>query len=562
MEDDLINVLYMMRRILFASLAFFIAIFNSTAQKIKKKDKVVIANLQREISFLASDKLEGRRAGTEGEKMASDFIISEFQAIGLEPHGDSSHWLQQFDIYDGRQVASEHFVVNEKELDPDKDYFPLAFSASKKVEGSPAIALQESGVPWFIDLKDMLESNQNNPHFSLPDALHAKVKDCEKKGATAVIFYNSSKLQDNIAFNAKDRSAASTIPVIYLTQEAKRKFLKDESASVDLKVDVNIAEKWRKGHNVIGYLNNGAATTVVLGAHYDHLGHGEDGNSLYTGSDKQIHNGADDNASGTAAMIELARWLRQSKSKSNNYLFIAFSGEELGLFGSKYFTEHPTVDLSKINYMINMDMVGRLNDSTHALTIGGFGTSPVWGGLLDADPDNKYFKIKYDSSGVGPSDYTSFYRKDIPVLFFFTGTHGDYHKPTDDADKINYTGELYVVKYIEDLLENLDGKGKLAFTKTRELQTRDMPHFSVTLGIMPDYAFTGDGVKIDGISEGRPAQKAGLKVGDVIVKLGDYSVSSLDNYMEALSKFKKGDKTTVGYKRGNDHAEAEVQFNQ
>ncbi|HEX4849753.1 MAG TPA: M20/M25/M40 family metallo-hydrolase, partial [Puia sp.] len=552
----------MMRSLLIASLALLVAVSNSPAQKIKKKDKVVLANLQREVSYLADDKLEGRRAGSPGEKLASDFIISEFRQIGLEPKGDSSDWLQAFDIYDGRQISEAHFLVNEKELMIDKEFFPLAFSASKTIEGSPAIALQESGVPWFIDLKDILEPNQNNPHFSLSDALRAKVKECEKKGATAVIFYNSSKLQDNISFNVKDRSAANSIPVLYLTREAKRKYMKDESASFDLKIEVNITEKWRKGHNVIGYLNNGASATVILGAHYDHLGYGEDGNSLYAGTDKQIHNGADDNASGTAALIELARWLKQSKSKSNNFLFIAFSGEELGLFGSKYFTEHPTVDLSKANYMINMDMVGRLNDSTHALTIGGFGTSPMWGTLLNTDPDNKYFKIRYDSSGVGPSDYTSFYKKDIPVLFFFTGTHSDYHKPTDDADKINYTGELFVVKYIEDLLGNLDGKGKLAFTKTREVQGRDMPHFSVTLGIMPDYSFSGDGVRIDGISEGRPAQKAGLKVGDVIVKLGDYSVSSLENYMEALSKFKKGDKTVVGYKRGNDSAVAEVQFNQ
>ena len=298
----------------------------------------------------------------------------------------------------------------------------------------------------------------------------------------------------------------------------------------------------------------------MIGAHYDHLGYGEDGNSLYRGAEKMIHNGADDNASGTAGVIELARMLKQSKLKKNNYLFIAFSGEELGLFGSKYFTEHPTFPLATINFMINMDMIGRLNDSSRTLTIGGYGTSPLWGILFADSKEHKYFTFKYDSSGSGPSDYTSFYRKDIPVLFFFTGLHSDYHKPTDDFDKINYTGELMVVKLIYNLLTELNDKGKLAFTKTREMQTGTSARFSVTLGIMPDYTFNGTGVRVDGVSDGRPAQKAGLKTGDIILKLGDNTVSSLENYMQALSKFKKGDKTTVNYKRGNDLAEANVEF--
>jgi C-terminal processing protease CtpA/Prc len=207
-----------------------------------------------------------------------------------------------------------------------------------------------------------------------------------------------------------------------------------------------------------------------------------------------------------------------------------------------------------------MDMVGRLNDSTHALTVGGYGTSPTWGSLFTRVDEKKYFLLKFDSSGTGPSDYTSFYRKDIPVLFFFTGLHADYHKPTDDYDKINYNGELQIVKYIEKLIEDLNDKGKLAFTRTRETQTGTTARFSVTLGIMPDYTYGGTGVRVDGVSEGRPAFNAGLKAGDVIVKLGDYQVSTLENYMQALSKFKKGDRTTVEYKRGNNSGEAVIQF--
>jgi hypothetical protein len=552
----------MLRCILLAFLLFSASIPTALSQKLKKKDKAILSNLEKEIQYLADDKLEGRRVGTNGEKLASDFIVGEFEKIGLQARGVNNSWLQPFDVDDGRHIDSARFLINNKELELEKEYFPLAFSANKTVEGSPAIALQESGVPWFIDLKEIIESNQNNPHFNINDALREKVKDSQKKGATAIVFYNTSKTADDIAFSPRDKSSVVGIPVLYVTKDAKKKYLKDESASMEVKIVVDINEKRRTGYNVVGYLENNAANTVVIGAHYDHLGYGEDGNSLYRGSDKQIHNGADDNASGTAALIEMARLLKQSKSKKNNYLFIAFSGEELGLFGSKYYTDHPTADLSKVNYMINMDMIGRLNDSSHALTIGGYGTSPAWGESIYNDKDTKYFKVKYDSSGTGPSDYTSFYRKNIPVLFFFTGLHSDYHRPTDDYDKINYTGELQIVKYIYGLVEDLNDKGKLAFAKTRETQITSSARFSVTLGIMPDYTYSGSGVRIDGLSEGRPAEKAGLKVGDIITKLGDYPVSSLENYMQALSKFKKGDKTTVAYTRGNDSAEIEVQFNQ
>ncbi|MES1224246.1 MAG: M20/M25/M40 family metallo-hydrolase, partial [Bacteroidota bacterium] len=319
--------------------------------------------------------------------------------------------------------------------------------------------------------------------------------------------------------------------------------------------------KKRTGHNVAGYINNNAANTVIVGAHFDHLGYGEDGGSLLRTGEHLVHNGADDNASGTAALIELARMLKNSKIKNTNFLFIAFSGEELGLFGSKYFADNPTIDLTSVNYMINMDMVGRFSDSTHALTVGGYGTSPTWSATIATNNPKDFFVVKIDSSGTGPSDHTSFYRKDIPVLFFFTGLHSDYHRPTDDADKINYTGEFRIVRYINDIITNLSKQNqKLAFTKTRETQTTTAARFSVTLGIMPDYTFTGSGVRADGISEGKAAQKAGMQTGDIIIQLGENNITSLENYMQALNKFKKGDKTKVKYKRGNDTIESDVQF--
>ncbi|MGZ8523842.1 MAG: M28 family peptidase, partial [Chitinophagaceae bacterium] len=302
-----------------------------------------------------------------------------------------------------------------------------------------------------------------------------------------------------------------------------------------------------------------ALNTIIIGAHFDHLGYGEEGGSLSING-RQIHNGADDNASGIAALIELANIYSGSLSKHNNYLFIAFSGEELGLYGSNYFVKHPLLDLKNINYMINMDMVGRLNDSTKILAVGGYGTSPQWATVINAQDKKLPFVIKLDSSGSGPSDHTSFYRKDIPVLFFFTGQHKDYHRPGDDADRINYEGELKVINYINGVITNLNKQNqKLAFLKTREIQVGMSP-FKVTMGIMPDYTFNGVGVRADGVSEGRPASKAGLKAGDVIIKLGENAVSSVETYMQALNKFNKGDKTIVKYKRGNETMESEIQF--
>jgi hypothetical protein len=530
------------------------------AQRLKKADRITEANLETHIHFLADDKLEGRRTGTPGEQAAGDYISIGFARAGLLPKGDNNGWKQSFEVDEGKRVSGEtEFSIDDNALILNKEYFPLAFSATGSVTGTPAIALQEKGDPWFLDLKELLETNKGNPHFDLDGAIREKAKELHKKGAAALILYNSSRIHDNLFFDPKDHSEPSIFPIFYITREARRKYLKDESASLDIKLTVSFAEKKRTGHNIVGYLDNGAPTTVVIGAHYDHLGYGEDSNGLYRGSDKEVYNGADDNASGVAAVMELARLLKTSNLKGNNYLFIAFSGEELGLYGSKYFVEHPTVDLSRVNYMINLDMIGRLRDSTHALTVGGFGTSPAWAGVCNEVQEKKYFRLNFDSSGVGPSDHTSFYRKDIPVLFFFTGLHEDYHKPSDDVDKINFMGELQVMKFVYEVIEDLNKKPRLAFAKTRETQMGG-PRFTVTLGIMPDYTFNGSGVRADGVSDGRPAQKAGLKAGDVIVQLGEYPVPDLERYMEALSKFKKGDSTTVKYRRGGDVQQAAIQF--
>ena len=206
--------------------------------------------------------------------------------------------------------------------------------------------------------------------------------------------------------------------------------------------------------------------------------------------------------------------------------------------------------------MINCDMVGRLTEN-NTVTIGGFGTSPEWSKILPEK--TKSLNVKFDSSGIGPSDHTSFYLKDIPVLFFFTGSSPDYHKPTDDADKINFIGEYRIMQYIENILQKTNEDEKIAFSKTRE-PLMEGAHFTVSLGFMPDYTFSGTGVKVDAIVDGKIAQRIGMKPGDVIIQLGDYKVTDIHNYMEALSKFKKGDATKVTLKRGNDVLNLDLVF--
>lgn len=308
------------------------------------------------------------------------------------------------------------------------------------------------------------------------------------------------------------------------------------------------------GTNVIGYLDNKAAHTIVIGAHYDHLGMGGEGSLHREGP--AIHNGADDNASGVAVMLQLAQKLQNEKYQGNNYMFIAFSGEEMGLLGSNFFTKNATVPLSEINYMINMDMVGRLNEEK-ALAVHGLGTSPIWSQTVFAT--NTSFKLAEHESGVGPSDHTSFYLNDIPVLHLFTGQHDDYHKPSDDSEKLNYDGMRMIEVYILSIIEELDNNGKLVFTKTKD-ESAAVPSFKVGLGVVPDYLFSGKGMRIDGVSEGRAAQNAGLEKGDVVVKMGDSTVVDMMSYMRVLSTFDVGDATTVVIDRKGEEITKKVVF--
>jgi hypothetical protein len=399
-------------------LIFFLALISCNKEKYDLK-------IQEDVAFLADDKLEGRGTGTEGERLASEYIANRFKKLGIEPKGEKGYF-QEFNF---------------------------------KPKVGP----------------------------------HSEVK--------------------------------------FINQE--------EDGSIT-------------GRNVLGFIDNKAENTVVIGAHYDHLGYGNEG-SLYRG-EKAIHNGADDNASGVAVMLNLASKLKKENT-NNNYLLMAFSGEEMGLLGSNYFVKNATVNTKKINYMINMDMVGRLKDST--LAIYGTGTSPIWRQTTSSLNDN--FNLVEKESGVGPSDHTSFYLNDIPVLHFFTGQHEDYHKPSDDQELLNYEGMYQISDYIFSIVSDLDNNGKLVFKKTKN-ESEDAPRFKVTLGVIPDYLYEGKGMRIDGISDGKPAEKAGIIKGDVVVKMGEIDIVDMMSYMTGLSKFEKGNTTIVEVLREGEIIEVKVTF--
>lgn len=313
-----------------------------------------------------------------------------------------------------------------------------------------------------------------------------------------------------------------------------------------------------KGINVLGFLNNDAPTTVVIGAHYDHLGLGMDNNTLDPSENGKVHNGADDNASGTAGVLELARYfVKNDKKEKFNFLFICFSAEELGLIGSKTFCNSPSIALSSVNYMINMDMIGRMDSNSKKLIIYGVGTAADWVPLIGQLPSD--FQIKTDSAGIGPSDQTSFYLKNIPALHFFTGQHSDYHKISDDYEKINFDGEKRVLEYIIHLIEKTESLPKFTFLETKNTLP-EFRTFKVMMGVIPDYSYDGKGMRIDAVLAGKSAIKAGVRNGDIVIKMDEHLITNMNDYMKALSVFEKGQTIQLTIVRDNTELKLPLTF--
>lgn len=555
-----------------ASVLCFVIVLNCYSQESAFQSDSIKKNLKSHITRLAHDRMEGRETGTAGEELAYRYIIMQMLLCKLEPKGGGKNILQKFPFTKGYRIGNKTSLsVNGKQFKPMQDFYPLAFSKSDSVKGdfvnvNYGISAPKLDRDDYANAKDlegkifvMLSSTPdgNNPHGKFADYdLKSRVEEAAKRGAKAVLFINPDKDVDSPQFDSIHKITAASIPVLFAQGLLMKTLMDGTTGAVNLKVELEKIEA--TGHNVVGYIDNKAKNTIIIGAHYDHLGWGDEG-SLHRGT-AEIHNGADDNASGTAALVELARYLKKSKATNNNYLFIAFSGEEKGLLGSNYFVKHPSIDLGSVTCMLNMDMVGRLKPEEQTLIINGTGTSPSWNELMkDISIDS--MKIKSTESGVGPSDHTSFYLDSIPVLHFFSGTHPDYHKPSDDEPLINYDGTIKIMRYMIQLIEKVDKQPtKLLFTKTNDSNNDDAPRFKVTLGVVPDYAFEGEGMRIDGVTDGKPASKAGLLKGDVVIQLGEIKVTEMMSYMKALGKFKKGDTTKVKVKRDKEEKEFDVTF--
>lgn len=529
-----------------------------------------IKRLSADIIRLSSDEMEGREPGTNGEKLASEYIIQEFFSAGVAPAGKDG-FLQPFTFNAGSYAGvNNQMTIGKTKLELKKDYYPLAYSANAAFKGKTIHIKHGIAAPGRDDYRELnvkgkvvvMESanpSDIDPHskMSAYADLRTRIDSAAARGAIGVIFVNSDTTADNPSGKYSNRITPTSLPVVFVTRDAASALKANKPIDVEGKTEILKNEK--TALNVIGLIDNQASNTIVIGAHYDHLGYGNEA-SLYRGKEKAIHNGADDNASGTAGLLELARLLKNSDLKNNNYLLVAFSAEEIGLLGSAHLVKHLPVPAEQINCMINMDMIGRLKKEDPVLLVNGVGTSPFWKPAMEGIKVEG-MRVKTSESGMGPSDHASFYLRDIPVLHFFSGTHDDYHKPSDDHDKINFEGQTMIMDYIMQLITAINGEdSKLAFTKTNDNNNEETPRFKVTLGVVPDYGFDGKGMRIDGVSEGKPAKKAGMMAGDVVTKIGPHDVTDMMGYMKALSRFTKGDKTTVTFQRNGETKTTDVEF--
>ena len=392
----------------------------------------------------------------------------------------------------------------------------------------------------------------DNPHgkFTTAGQLRFKVAAAQSAGVGALLIISSEDdlKNDALARLHYDNAGLAGIPVAVISKQTAEKLA--NAKQVTLATDVVRLDV--AAHNVVGVIEGSdpvlKGESIIIGAHYDHLGRGGEGSLAQR--EGEIHHGADDNASGTAGVLELARIFSTQRPKLKRTLvFIAFSGEEEGLLGSNYYVNHPLMPLDKTVAMINMDMIGRMKD--RKLIVGGVGTAKEWRQLITTGANNA-FELTMNEDGYGPSDHSSFYSKQIPVLFFWTGTHNDYHKPSDTFEKINYNDEARILSLVARIVRDVDtADPRLTFTTAKS----DPPRgggFRVYLGTIPNYADTNDGLLLDGVRDDSPAAKAGLKAGDKIVKIGNREVKNVYDYTAALGEMKAGQEYEIEVKRGEE----------
>ncbi|KAF0247374.1 MAG: putative aminopeptidase, partial [bacterium] len=547
-------------------------------------------SLSKHIKYLASSELEGRRSGTAGCEKAADYIIAQFKQYGVKPVGGDG-FLQGFEFIAGvKQGQSTTLKAKNNGQDVEfqlaQDFQPYNFSSNGSVSGQIVLAGYGISAPGInyddyakIDVKDKIvmllpfspEGNNLNGKFGEYLAARRKALTAREHGAKAVLFISEADSLKDVRTRDDGNYTDAGIVALRISKRTANELLKSVGKNVDglqksgseagvgetitlnkvnLAISTEVVREMRKTYNVLGLIEGSdeklKKEVIVLGAHYDHLGMGG-AESLAVGAEG-IHHGADDNASGTAGLLELARVLGENRQTlRRSVLFAAFSGEELGLLGSShYVNKSPSFPLNQTVAMLNMDMIGRMKNDN--LVVGGIGTSPQWKPIVEGLNKARGFVLKLQEDGYGPSDHASFYGKDIPVLFFFTGVHDDYHKPSDTADRINVVSEQAVVTLVQDITTKLAGQeARIEFTKAKvEGERRQMnSSFRVYVGSVPDYAEQVEGLKLSGVRPDSPAEKAGIKGGDIIVGLAGKTIKSVYDYTYVLQELKPNETVEI-----------------
>ncbi|HEV7967527.1 MAG TPA: M28 family peptidase [Candidatus Acidoferrales bacterium] len=571
-----------------------------------------------DVKALSVPAMEGRGAGTKGIERAASLIEERYRSLGIQPAGVKSYF-QPFTVITGAKLKDGNRLEVEsgkskQGLKLDQDFVPFSFSASGEVTGPVAFAGYGVTAPEFgyddyahLDVKDKIvvllryepvgfAAKSGNAGLTQHSQLISKAINARNHGAKGLILLNG-KLGDgeedqltkfgsvngpenagivivqakNNAANAwfadagEGKSLAETQSQINSSSTPASFMFRD---SFQISLGVNIEKTRATVNNVLAYLAGKSDEYIIIGAHYDHLGYGNV-DSLAPSQIGQIHPGADDNASGTAGVLELARLLAPRKGQlQRGILFADFAGEELGLLGSAEWVKEPTLPLDKAVAMINMDMIGRVKDEK--VFIGGTGTGASFKDLLDEEKSKFPFHVEYSASGYAASDHTSFVGKQIPVLFFFSGLHSDYHKPSDTWDKINAPDAAKLLDFIDDVAVKIDSANeRVAFVTVKEEQPAGQaatggggsgygPYF----GSVPDFGQEEDGVKFSDVRPGSPAAKAGFKAGDVLVQFGDKPIHNLYDFTDALRRSKVGDVVDVQVLRDGKPVRAPVKLEQ
>jgi hypothetical protein len=569
-----------------------------------------------DVKALSAPAMEGRGAGTQGILRATHLIEDRYRFLGLQPAGTNSY-LQPFTVITGAQLKDGNRLEAQngaarKDLKLNQDFVPYSFSSSAEVSGPVVFAGYGATAPEFnyddyahLDVKDKIvlllryepagfAAKSGHAGLTEHSQLITKAINARNHGAKAIILING-KLGDGeedllTRFGSVNGPENAGIVMVQAKNDvaqgwfaAAGKSLADvqeqlNSAATpgsfvfsgDLRVSlrVNIESTRATVDNVLAYLPGKTDEYIIIGAHYDHLGYGNV-DSLAPSQIGQIHPGADDNASGTAGVMELARLLAPRKGQlQRGILFASFAGEELGLLGSAEWAKDPTLPLAKAVAMINMDMIGRIKDEK--VFIGGVGTGSTFKSLLEEEKAGSPFNFEYSASGYAASDHTSFVAKKIPVLFFFSGLHSDYHKPSDTWDKINAPDAAKLLDFIEDVAVKIDSAPeRVAFETVKEDQPGGPSSasgggsgYGPWFGSIPDFGQETDGVKFSDIQPGSPAAKAGFKGGDVLVQFGALPIHNLYDFTDALRRSKIGDVVEVKVLRDGKPVAASVKLEQ